>query len=95
MSKPQLQINFGSYPFMKFTEASKHLLPCFKFFTNAGFHHFTFEIQPMYNLPPGLHQVQNPQSSVNSRVEETKTLETLHDPSDLHPVRNQKNFREL
>jgi hypothetical protein len=27
---------------------------------------------------------------MSSRVEETKTLETLHDPSDLHPVQNPK-----
>ena len=52
MSKPKLQINFGSYPFMKFTKSSKHLLSCFKFFTNAGFHHFTSEIQSMYKPPP-------------------------------------------
>ena len=39
-----------------------------------------------------IHQVQTrfrtPKTSVSGGVEETKTIDTLHDPSGLHPVRN-------
>jgi hypothetical protein len=45
---------------------------------------FTWSIRSIFGLEP--------QTSLSCGVEETKTLQTLHDPSGLHPVQNPQTY---